>query len=88
MTGKSSEFTFSFMVTTLPPNSEFLYPSFTLPDPDTDSDSDCKPNGYISNMQNFSHCIESDSESNPNPNYAVQEWGQNRNQNQNLDLWM
>ena len=86
MTGKSPEFTFSFMVTTLPPNSELLYPSFTLPDPDTDSDSDCKPNGYIGNIQNFPHCIESDSES--NPNYAVQEWGQNRNQNQNLDLWM
>ena len=59
---------------------------FALPDSDTNSDSDGKPNGYIVLTKNFSHYKELDSDS--NPNCQLQELDQNWDQNRNLDLWI
>ena len=59
-------------------NENVPYGLFTLPDSNTDSHSDCKPNGYIV----LFHCMELDADS--NPNCQPQEWDWNRNQNPDL----
>ena len=55
---------------------------FTLPDSNSDSDTGCKPNGYIVLCKTFSHCTESYSDC--YPNCQLQKF--NRKQNQNVYL--